>query len=257
MLVFIVPLKSAKVSKSWKYVCQIFERCVRSICSQTDSNFRVVVVCHEKPNIQFNHPHLHYIEVDFPLPEDLGGKRRDKAKKTIKGLMYARQFSPTHIMVADPDDCLSRHTADFTNQHPNSTGWFLDKGYVYQEKSPFIYYRKSNFHKWCGTCNIIRADLCPLPDTNNDYPENLIRYYYSTNHKNIEYTMSKEGNPLNRFPFIGAVYIVGHGENVYQTGFSSLHNANRGKVLFQIKEMLKFRPIIPSIRNEFGLYQIV
>ncbi|MBD2253164.1 glycosyltransferase family A protein [Nostoc parmelioides] len=255
MLVFVIPLKSQQVAKSWKNVSQLFERCLRSICEQTDTNFRVVVVCHEKPDIKFNHPHVNYVEVDFPIPDrNILQQRQDKGKKIIKGLMYARHFSPTHVMIVDADDCLSGRIAEFTNQHPNVNGWYLNKGYVYQEKSAFIYYRKSHFHSWCGTCNILKFDTCNLPSKDDDYPEDLVNLYIA--HKKLPEFMIKKGLVIEELPFIGAVYIIGNGENIYQKGFSSIHNENKNKIFFLLKEALKFRPINSSIRKEFGVYQL-
>jgi hypothetical protein len=258
MLVFVIPLKCQKVSNSWDYVCKLLERCLRSICNQNNPNFHVVVVCHEKPDIQFEHQSLHYIQVDFPIPDSsLKQKREDKAKKSILGLRYASRFKPNYAMIVDADDCLSYNLANFVNEHSGCNGWFLNSGYVYQEKSVFIYYRKSHFHHWCGTCNILRFDLLPLPDSENDYPEQFLDYYSGSNHRNIEKSMRAQGTPLSPLPLVGAIYIIGNGENIYQEGFSSIHNANRGKVLFFLKELFKFRFLTPLTRKKFGLYKIL
>lgn len=56
MLVFIVPIKRTKISRYWKLSGRLFERCPSAICNQ----------CNEHPETQFTHPHVHYIEVDFP-----------------------------------------------------------------------------------------------------------------------------------------------------------------------------------------------
>ncbi|HEY9802616.1 MAG TPA: glycosyltransferase family A protein [Leptolyngbyaceae cyanobacterium] len=256
MIVFVIPLKSQKVSQDWEKVCQLFERCLQSICRQTDPNFRVIVVCHEKPNIQFTHPHVHYVEADFPIPnQTLLEKSQDKGKKIIKGLIFARFFSPNHVMIVDADDCISKRISEFTNQHPDVNGWYLNKGYVYQESSAFIYYRKSHFYSWCGTCNIIKYDACDLPSKDDEYPEYLIKYY--DEHKHIVEAMKNKGLPMEEFPFAGVVYVIGNGENIYQTGFSTIHNSNKGKVWFLVKEILKFRHLNSLIRQEFGLYKLV
>ncbi|MEP0751500.1 hypothetical protein NDA03_04640 [Trichocoleus sp. Lan] len=36
--------------------------------NQTSPDFRAIIVCHKKQNIEFNHPHITYIEVDLPPP---------------------------------------------------------------------------------------------------------------------------------------------------------------------------------------------
>ncbi len=256
MLVFVIPLKSKEVASSWEQTCQLLERCLRSICNQTDPNFKVIVVCHTKPSIQLDRPNIYYLEVNFDIPNNYLEKELDKGKKVIAGLLYARQFSANHIMIVDADDCISCHIAKFTNQNPNSNGWVLNKGYVYQENSQFIYYRKSHFYSWCGTCNIMRFDLCPLPYKEGIYSEELAVYYSGKNHSNIKNQLKIKGYALDILPFVGAVYIIGNGENIYQKGFSTIHNANRGKILFFFKELLKFRILTPRIRKEFGLYKI-
>ncbi len=254
MLVFIIPIKSAQISKSWDSVCQLLERTVRSIFNQTDSNFKVIIVCNEKPKIHFEHPSLHFVEINSPVPKTAQDRQDDRAKKAIAGLRYARQFSPNHVMFVDSDDCVSRRIVAFANQHPDADGWYVNSGYVYQEGSRWIYYRKSDFQKWCGTCHIIRFALCPIPDGEDDYPEDSLKYYALCSHRNFNEVLKQ--TPPQPLPFPGTVYIIGHGDNDYQTGFGSLHNANRGNLLFKLKETLKFRPISPSIRQEFGLYSL-
>lgn len=253
MIAFVVPLKSKKIARSWQRTSQLFERCLRSICRQTNSNFTVIVVCHEKPEIEFTHPNVHYIEVDFKIPDkdNFIEKEKDKGKKIITGLRYARQFSVNHAMVVDADDCLSCHLAEFTARFPDAEGWFLHRGYVYQESSPWIYYRKSHFYSWCGTCNIVRLDLFDLPEIEriHEYPDERIIYH----HRTIKDLLADRGVILQELPFAGATYIIGHGENFYQSGFSTIHKANKGKLLFSIKELFKFRPLTSSLRREFGL----
>lgn len=111
MLVFIIPIKSAKLSRvSWEYASIIFERCLKSVCRQTSSQFRVICVCHELPTVSFEHPHVQYITANFPAPthyvhhEDPSawtglpsGAYRDKGRKLWLGLNHAAQFHPSHI----------------------------------------------------------------------------------------------------------------------------------------------------------------
>ncbi|NET01815.1 MAG: glycosyltransferase family 2 protein [Sphaerospermopsis sp. SIO1G1] len=254
MIVFIIPLKSQKVSKSWQHVGQLLERCIKSILSQDNFNSHVVVVYHEKPDIQFFSPNIHYIQVDFPIPGlDIHKKREDKSKKIIVGLKYASTLNPDHVMIADGDDCLNQKITSFVNNNPNSNGWFINKGYVYQEGSPFIYYRHSNFHHWCGTCNILKTHLWPLPEQDEDYPQKLIEYYSGSNHKNIEVVMRNQGTEIIPLPMLGAVYIIGNSENIFQEGFATIYKANRNKPLFMLNELRKFRILTTSIRREFGL----
>jgi hypothetical protein len=166
MLVFIIPIKSPKVATSWSIVCQLFERTLRSVCNQTSSNFQVIVVCNEIPKIGFSHPNVNYLEVDFPVPKSTySAKGDDKAKKIVAGLLSARDLKPTHAMPVDPDDCISNKIAAFVNQYPNSNGWYIERGYEYNDGTNKIAVKKSGFYKICGSCNIINYQLFQIPET--------------------------------------------------------------------------------------------
>ena len=142
MLGFVVPLKSAKVSKSWEQVSQLFERTARSICNSTNPNFKVVVVCHEKPNINFEHSNLQYIKVDIPIPTTFVEKRGDKMHKFIRGIRLAKDLGCSYIMMVDADDCISKLLTDFILKSQPSYGYFMNRGYCYSENNQFIGVRK-------------------------------------------------------------------------------------------------------------------
>lgn len=254
MLVFVIPLKSAKISKSWDLVCKLFERTIKSVCNQTSPDFRVIVVCNEKPPIEFNHPYITYIEVDFLIPEP--GKvagLMDRARKVLTGLYYALELKPSHAMIVDADDCVSKHLVDFVNKNPQCNGWFVDRGYVYNEGSKFIYLRKKAFHSWCGTSHIIRYDLYKLSVDWEKDKEYL--YTYFGNHKAIKYDMSKNGMPLEALPFPGVVYVVGNRENMSQKNFSQVHNVGEN-LIFKIKDARNYRLLTKSVAEEFCLYRL-
>ena len=246
MLVFVIPLKSAKVSKSWERVTQLFERCIKSVCNQTSPNFRVIVVCHEKPKIEFIHPHITYIIVDFSPPNETNPVAKgdtDKGRKILKGLIYARQFSPTHTMTVDADDCVSKKLAKFIQQHPDSNGWFINKGYKYQEGSNYIYIKRSKFYKMCGSCNIIRYDLNDLPET-AEYNRGYGYYRYYIDHAKVRDILKNKAKAIKSLPFPGAVYILETGENLFD-------NSKRLRFSIFNRKLLN-----PSVRDEFGLYDL-
>ncbi|MDB9374347.1 glycosyltransferase family A protein [Nodularia sphaerocarpa] len=262
MLTFIIPVKSRKVTKSWEILSKLFERTVKSVCNQTSPNFRVVVVCNEKPNIQFEHPHVHYVEVDF-LPfdiataeekqlegyayaasSDIANRNADKARRILVGIDYASKFEPSHIMVVDADDCVNRYLAEYVQQHQKCAGWVFKKGYMYQEKSKFIYLNRKNFHQISGTSIIIRSDLINLLFTKTTF------YNHLTDDSNLQ--------PL---PFPGALYSMGNGENILASNaiISQMKNATlKGGIVKIIEKISKYRILFvsPAITNDFGLYNL-
>ncbi len=246
MLVFVVPLKSQQVSKSWEHVSKLLERCVKSICAQTSPEFRAIVVCHEKPDITFTHPHLTYIEVNFPLPneeETVNKGHTDKGRKMLKGLISAEKFNPTYTMTVDADDCVSKNLAQFVNLNPGCNGWFINQGYKYQEDSKYIYVKRQNFYKMCGSCNIIRYDLNFLPQ-NPEYNRGYGYYKYYIDHGKVREILASKQKHIKPLPFPGAIYMLGTGEHLFYEPKKLGFNIINRRLLDQ------------SIQSEFGIYKI-
>lgn len=265
MLVFIIPVKNKKISRSWDLLSKLFERCLKSICNQTDTDFRVVVVCNEKPDTEFEHPHIHYVFVDFPPPisdkdnpeqttgyaygqsPEINKQNADKARRIAKGLEYAERFNPSYFMVVDADDCVNRHLAEFVHKHPDVDGWLLKKGYVYQEGSRILLVNCKTFNQVCGTCLIMkyswRDALFPRPDFYNHLFQEL------------------PGANVKQLPFVGALYSIGNGENIYMgsnTQSAIKKQVRQGGLGLLIQKALKYRLtwLTQSKIDDFSLYTI-
>ena len=265
MLVFIIPLKSAKVSDLWEQASKLFERTVRSVCNQTSSEYRVIVVCHQRPEIEFEHPYITYVEVDFPPPTWEAGvdkgyqsKVTDKYKKLFIGLVHASQFSPTHIMFVDADDCVNKNLAKFVSQNPESNGWIFDRGYEYVDGRKSILLRQKGFNYRCGTSAIVRYDLI-APDENTKVDN--IDHQWLYHGRAIEQKLQNKGYSWDILPFPGSVYITDNGSNMTNQKNVQLQRANsiskKLRVYLRIvaKSFLS-QPLTDSIRDEFGLYDI-
>ncbi|PSB01243.1 glycosyltransferase family A protein [Merismopedia glauca] len=265
MLVFIIPVKNKKISRSWDLLSKLFERCLKSLCNQTSPNFRVVVVCNEKPDTQFDHPHIHYVNVDFPPPisesdepenstgyaygqsQKINKQNADKARRIAKGLEYAERFNPSYFMVVDADDCVNRHLSEFVEQHQDVDGWLLKKGYVYREGSKLLWLNRKTFNEVCGTSLIMkyswRNALFPRPD------------FYNHLFKQIP------GANVKQLPFVGAIYSIGNGENIYMgshTQTAIKKQVFQGGILVFLQKALKYRLswLTKSLINDFSLYTV-
>lgn len=263
MLCFIIPLRSPQGSSSWELISKLFERCVRSVCAQTSANFRVIVVCHKKPQIEFSHSHITYIEVDFPPPDTdtRKAKNMDKAHKIFMGLNYAAQFKPSHVMLVDADDCVSQKLANFVEHNPQGNGWFINRGFLYKDGSKLVHLRRKNFYQACGTASILRYDLLNIPESIDDLWAE--QYCVPIPHTKVVERFAQKGKPIEPLPFAGAIYIR-HQENLskthppQQTQRQTQRQAKplSQKILHRLQNILSRRPLTSSIRNEFGLYDI-
>jgi len=268
MLIFLVPLKSKQVSKDWARVSRLLERCVRSIVNQTSEEFKLIIICHERPDISFEHPAIDYLEVDFP-PPNLGQKNtinlmdKDKNEKMWQGIEYVSSTNPSHIMFVDADDCVSSQIADFVRHNPHHHGWFLNNGYVYEDGSNRIFYKLDRFHMMSGTSHIIKYSLLKNIDisslyTNSDSPL----------HQKIVDIMASRGTPLSPLPFAGATYIIDNGENIYagENEYSNnQENLGTKRSIFvdcrdlilsysrRVRVIAGTRPLDETIASEFSL----
>jgi hypothetical protein len=260
MIVFIVPIKSPQVSSSWDLVCRLFERTAKSVCNQTTDSFRIIAVCNQKPEIAFHHPNIDFCEVDFPLPAqqfiesgidpettwrspDVLGKELDKSRKIKAGLSHAEKFSPTHAMVVDADDCISRHIAAYVNAHPSSLGWYVEKGYLYHKQKRFLQKKTRDLYKVCGSSIIVRFD-----QFNKLFIDDLF----------YEHRIDKcsEKLDLQPFPLVGTIYEVAHGENLFQTIERQNERYKRYGWLLSLKNIFRSSQISQSIRDDFSFYTV-
>jgi len=247
MLVFIVPLQSPKTSRNWALVSLLVRRTLRSILQQTCSEFHVFLICHEPPLGLPIHPALSVVQRKWSEPGVLYDSRMsDKWQKVKTGLIAARRFAPCHFMVVDADDLVSRRLAAHSAMNPNGMGWYFDEGWIHDEGSCLAFRRRHDFHLLCGTSSIVRAEPSDLPTDENDEAENCL--ILRSGHTMIRANCAALGTPLERLPFVGAIYIVGTGEN---NASFSLKTWRSTKV--SIQKMCNYRPLTAGIRREFGL----
>lgn len=263
MIVFIVPVKSAKVATSWPELCKLFERSLRAICNQTSSEFQVIVVCNEKPEIAFHHPQVKYLEVDFPMPgATYGAKVDDRAKRVVAGLLAVKDLQPSHVMSVDADDCISNQIAAFVNQNQKSNGWFVDSGYEYEEGSNKIAVRKEGFYRICGTCNIVNYHLFNFPEKMLPYDQLTGYDRFLGGHPLAKGDLAERGTPIEPLPFPGVVFVRDRaGESVsMQENLIEKLKRNPKETLRGVKKSLlapfNQQALTDDIRDKFGLYRL-
>lgn len=263
MIVFIIPVKSKPVATSWSELSLLFERSLRSVCNQTSSEFKVIVVCNEKPDTTFKHSQVEYLKVDFPVPENTyNAKVDDRAKRVVAGMLTVKDLQPSHIMSVDADDCISNRIAEYIAQDPESNGWYVDSGYEYEEGSNKITVRKQGFYKTCGTCNIINYRLFNLPEKMLSYEELFVEDRFIGGHPLAKDDLADRGTPLKPLPFPGVVFVrdrIGESVSMQET-ISAKFKRNPKETVRGLKKML-FAPInqrslTDKITNEFGLYSL-
>lgn len=262
MLTFIIPVKSAQVSGSWSQFSKLFERTLKSVTNQTSQNFKVVVVCHEKPEINFEHASVEYIHVDFEVPQlktapkdkHDGMKEEDKSKKILAGVAHAEKYDSDYFMVVDADDCISNKIVSYVDENgdENQVGWYINKGYLYREGDKIISLNKENFNSLCGTCIILKPN----------YLKHIFQYkpHLLYVHQTTEFD---DGKKMRRLPFPGAIYSMANGENHYMSGgqmkslgTGSIFRLETIKGIFRKLRKYRIKTLNRKIIDEFGIYPL-
>src|SRR5439155_1795733 len=69
VIAFVVALKAKSVANNWDRVCRLFEATLQSAYNQTDSDFRIIAVCHDRPALRRTYDsRVEFITVDSPPP---------------------------------------------------------------------------------------------------------------------------------------------------------------------------------------------
>lgn len=257
---FVVPIKSKMVTGNWGHFNKLVNRTLKSICSQTNTDFNVVVVCHELPTMDFENDKIQFVQVDFPPPElgddnkrNIELKETDKSKKVLEGIRYSKNVGAEYVMVVDSDDCISPKISSFVSENlkSKSVGWYLDKGYYYTEGKNYLIKKKTKFYGNCGSCLILRMDIAPVWVKKEPF------LYYD--HQTIE----KGEIQLLKFPYYGAIYSMANGENHYKS-WSNMKKIAKKYLLFDngkfkpFQKLAKYRLtfLTPRLKRDFGLYKL-
>jgi len=255
LLAFIIPVQSKATTSDWHEFSCLLNRCINSICNQNNTNFKVIVACHEIPETNFkNDSRVEFLQMKFSPPilthlnqENLIVKRADKSKKLKVASEHALKMGFPYVMTVDSDDCVSNKICDFVckNADDSVKGWYINKGYLYTEGKKYSFLNLKNFNEVCGSCIIIKPDLIEL----------LIDDLLYFNHERTIVNNEK----LKPLPFPGAVYSMLNGNNI-RLDKKELKNRTEFN-LFKIRDIktiirrLKKYRIVPIkiIKSEFSI----
>lgn len=249
MLAFITSIRHPHNTNSYKKAVALFEITARSICSQSNTNFILVVVCNEIPVIEFSDEHIHYHVVNFPVPpaldeylqtfsisnEDISchpkkyfPNRGDKGTKILSGLLYAKQFKPNYVYIVDADDWINTNITEYLERQNNYPIWHVNKAYIVNFKQK-KFMTRYGISRHCGSTFIYQTDFL-LSFTNftdqineTSSQQDLIQatsisfvHDICGNHT-VQYALAvKRGEPPKPIPFPAICYVLETDENEVQ-----------------------------------------
>ena len=269
MIAFVVPFRSKASSNNWAYHSALVNRTISSLCNQTDSNSKVIVVYTDYPDPMISHERLTYLHFPFPFltaseitdagtffkkynytPEYLQTEM-DQARRILFGCKTAIEEGVSYIMSVDADDLVSNKIAAFVNKNEATkpAGWYVNEGYSYIEGKNIVYRYRKNLYQFCGSTNIVRADLISIPDFSN---KNLLDFNFFSSHSYLKTRLLQFHNvTVEPLPFKSVMYVFN------SASWSNYGNKFRGSGLKKWAKIILLGQFISKrLKKEFSLTKI-
>lgn len=214
MIYFGIPLRSKEAANNWEKVTLFFNRTLWSVYSQTDPEFKIIVACHDIPELTHNFDErVEFIQVDAPIPHTKEEMMLDKGYKVHTIGMKIREYGGGFTMMVDADDLQSNQIAAYVNSHLDSNGFLSHNGYYYHVGQNYI----KKGHKFPnGSSTIVKYSIDDLPSKHYATmkpSENSNPHIIRKRHGDIPQICAKLGRPLEALPFIASIYVRETGDN--------------------------------------------
>ena len=178
----VIPLKSQKVSKSWKEVCDSLSRSLKCLTRQTNQSYIALIVGNEKPEgiDHFLSDKIRFHSVNFPPPNNKSPNFHpleydfDKNKKIAVGVQILKSnfINIKYWYQLDSDDLVSNVFIEKILDYPDSPGFIIERGYFYYQKQNRLI-EANNLSNHCGSIGVIADKYMTSSDKNLLEIENI------------------------------------------------------------------------------------
>jgi hypothetical protein len=262
VLTFIIPVRHPANSANWAVQMRNLQQTAASIANQTQSGWRAIVVANTGAELPELPPQFDVERVSFPPNpvHDRGSAdeevfydmfRLDKGRRVLAGLLKARESR--FIMIVDDDDFVSNRLASFAAANLDAHGWTIQHGFVWGEGGSLLY-SHDDFSALCGTSHIVRTDLYAVPPTFEQASEAYIKKLLGS-HRSIAPHLAAQGTPLEKLPFSGAVYRIGHSGAHSRSGRILPTFVFNRRMLVRphrlMQQFARLRLVTPALRRDF------
>ena len=250
MIYFGIPLRSKETAHNWDKVTDFFNRTLWSVYNQTDPNFKIIMACHDIPELYHEFDdRVEFIRVHAPIPHTKEEMMLDKGYKVHTIGMRIREYGGGFTMMVDADDIQSNRIAEYVNKHPNENGFLSHNGYYWHVGDDYL----KKGHKFPnGSSTIVKYSVDDLPSEYYDKmvpSENTNPHIIRKKHGDIPKICDELGRPLSPLPFIASIYVRETGDN------HSLMNKNESR--FRVLEQMIMPKLYfekhPELCEEFSI----
>lgn len=222
-LTFVIPVRDPQGVADWPTAKDNLARTIQCLTSNHAGEARILIGATPGTDLPPLGRGIEVIDVArpyTPLPPfeqelaRLDAIRMDKGMRVAIPLVAAQPRG--HIMVVDYDDLVSPEVAGLVLRNPESPGWYVDSGYLWNGGRVGLLVR-SGFNQLCGTSLITRHDLLKIPMSQHALDDDWVKLAFGS-HVKLRPYLEAQGTPLSPLPFPGAVYLTGQGTNVSGSG---------------------------------------
>lgn len=250
MLYFGITLRSRAVARDWAHVVKDFNRTLYSAYRQTDGNFRILVACHELPDLEREYDsRVEFLQTDVPVPSTPLEMMQDKGYKLSMIGKRIRELGGGYTMVLDADDLVSNRVAEYVNSHPGKHGFVSRYGYIFNMGDTCC--RKAmKPDQVCGSCLIVNYRIDDLPAELPESPSAREgrNYIIRKAHPSIQPYLKEQGRELSRLPFPSTVYMRNTGDN------HSMLDGGKLGLKRRLEQALQRKVPVEKVADEFGLF---
>ena len=165
---FGIPLIAKASAGDWPLVERLLALTLASVRAQTDQEFRILVVGHDRPGI--SPASFDFVQAEWP-PEDVRGDNLDSGRKKTVICEHVLARGGGLLMFLDADDWVDRRLVEVARGTiaPGEVGGIITSGYATDVRNlrriaiPHADLFDREFHRLCGSSIVARLDAT-LPD---------------------------------------------------------------------------------------------
>lgn len=208
---FAIPLRPKAVARDWGRVCHLLASTLDSILNQSDSDFSVVIACHDVPKLSLlDDPRITILRANTPLPTDPNEQMKDKHMKKRLALAQLHRLGGGWFMPVDADDLVSNRLVAHVRKLNPRFGMIIDEGWEFDCANLGLR-PAPRFNRLCGSSGIFRFSADELPEQANQTEERLADVF--KNHTQWRETAIALNRPLDLIGFRAAIYTTNNEEN--------------------------------------------
>lgn len=254
MIGIIIPLKAKRMSADWQVTGALLRQTLASVSRQSCQAFRVLIVCHDLPDLQpkeghWTVPPVAIMEAPFapPLERVAFQMRQDKERKVATGAVQLLHDGCDWIMKLDADDLIARETCAFIEKSGSDAVVFR-KGIISLFQSKWHLFEPTNFHRVCGSCFAFRRHLI-LDVAAGEAAHPLSQFFVSDHHEQVLERCIEHSVTVSCPPFAAACYL-----QYPDVRLSSLYHPNYKPTLRELMGRLRrLRRTTSAVHEEFGM----